>query len=162
MSCEFRRARVADFPAIQQMLELYQYELSDIWPQELDAQGCYGYDLEPHRAGSTHHAHVALHQGRPAGFALVSPAWVTGQPGYWMEQFFVLRRHRRSGLGRAFAGHVFTSHPGAWEVGEMTANIAAQSFWRGVIGDVCGGAYTERVLTDGRWQGVVQCFHAIK
>lgn len=158
MSHEYRRAQAGDFAAIQQMLELYQYELSDIWPQELDAQGRYGYDLEPHRAGITHHAHVALHEGRPAGFALVSPAWVTGQAGHWMEQFFVLRRHRRSGLGRAFAAHVFMSHPGAWEVGEMTANVAAQSFWRDVIGAFCAGNYTERVLTEGRWLGVVQCF----
>ena len=32
MSLQFRQALARDFPALQQMLELYQYELSDIWP----------------------------------------------------------------------------------------------------------------------------------
>ena len=60
MSLQFRQALAHDFPALQQMLELYQYELSDIWPQDTDAQARYGYDLEHHRLGKYFHAHVAL------------------------------------------------------------------------------------------------------
>lgn len=30
MALEFRKAQPHDFPALEQMLELYQYELSDI------------------------------------------------------------------------------------------------------------------------------------
>jgi predicted acetyltransferase len=70
----------------------------------------------------------------------------------------VLKRYRGSGLGRALARHVFASHPGPWEVGQMPANTAAQSFWRGIIGELTGGAYTERVISEGPWQGVVQQF----
>lgn len=118
------------------MLELYQYELSDIWPQDLDAQGRYGYDLTHHRRGERFHAHVALDGERYIGFALVAPSVVTRTGGSWMEQFFVLKRHRRAGAGAALAGHVFRSHPGPWEVGQMPANEVAQAFWRRVIGDV--------------------------
>ncbi|MBI5720368.1 MAG: hypothetical protein HZC37_22050 [Burkholderiales bacterium] len=49
MTPECRKAQLEDFPALEQMLELYQYELSDIWPQPLSAQGRYGYDLAPHK-----------------------------------------------------------------------------------------------------------------
>jgi len=157
-SLECRKAQPHDFPALAQMLELYQYELSDIWPQPLDAQGRYGYDLTRHRAGERFHAHVALRDGEYAGFALVAPAVVMLATGAWMEQFFILKRHRRSGAGRVLARHVFESHPGPWEVGQMPANLAAQAFWRRVIAEVTAGRFTEVQVTEGWWQGVLQHF----
>src|SRR5690349_133341 len=78
-----RIAKPEDFPALEQMLELYQYELSDIWDQDLDTNGRYGYDLSRHREGHRFHAHVALENGRYVGFALVAPAAVTRTEGSW-------------------------------------------------------------------------------
>lgn len=155
-----RQAEAEDFPALQQLLELYQYELSDIWHQDLDAQARYGYDLSRHRQAERFFAHVALEGGRYVGFALVAPAAVTRSEGWWMEQFFVLKQHRRSGAGRRLAQHVFLSHPGPWEVGQMPANAAAQAFWRSVIGAVTAGQFTEVQETEGWWQGVVQRFES--
>ena len=40
----------------------------------------------------------------------------------------------------------------------MTANHAAQAFWRRTIAACTGGRFTEEVLASGWWQGVVQCF----
>jgi predicted acetyltransferase len=159
MVLELRKSRPHDFPALQQMLELYQYELSDIWPQEADREAKYGYDLDRHKQGERFHAHVAMEGLQYAGFALVAPAVVTRKEGHWMEQFFVLKRFRRSGAGYALAKHVLFSHPGAWEVGQMPANLAAQAFWRRVIGNVTSGSYDEVQVTQGWWQGVVQQFH---
>ena len=159
MPLECRKAQPEDFSALEQMLELYQYELSDIWHQSLDAKGRYGYDLTRHKEGARFHAHVALRGGQYAGFALVAPAAVTRTDGSWMEQFFILKQHRRSGAGGELARHVFNSHPGPWEVGEMPANRVAQSFWRKVIAEVTAGSFTEVQVTEGWWQGVVQRFH---
>jgi predicted acetyltransferase len=158
MSLQFRQALAHDFPALQQMLELYQYELSDIWPQDTDAQARYGYDLERHRLGKYFHAHVALAGSQYAGFALVSPARVTRSQGCWMEQFFVLKRFRRQGVGFALARYVLDHHPGEWEVGQMTANTAAQAFWRQTISALFAGAFVEIEVKEGAWQGVVQQF----
>jgi predicted acetyltransferase len=47
---------------------------------------------------------------------------------------------------------------GRWQVGQMTANQAAQAFWRRTIAACTGGRFTEEVLASGWWQGVVQCF----
>lgn len=61
-----RRAGAADVEALQQLLELYQYEPSDLWPQDLDEQG------------------------RHAGCALVASAVVTRREGWWqgpVQQF---------------------------------------------------------------------------
>jgi predicted acetyltransferase len=75
-----------------------------------------------------------------------------------MEQFFVLKRHRRSGVGLQLARHVFLSHPGLWEVGQMPSNAAARTFWRSVIGTVTRGQFDEVQVTEGWWQGSVQQF----
>jgi predicted acetyltransferase len=158
MVLELRKAQPHDFPALQQMLELYQYELSEIWPQDTDSEAKYGYDLKPHERGERFHAHVALERSQYMGFALVAPAAVTHSEGNWMEQFFILRRFRRTGAGYALAKHVFSSHPGAWEVGQMPSNIVAQAFWRRVIAQVTSGKFVELQVTEGRWQGVVQQF----
>ena len=76
-----------------------------------------------------------------------------------MEQFFVLKRYRRVGTGSALALHALRSHPGPWEVGQVPANVAAQAFWRGVVGAQTGGDYVEVQVTEGWWQGVVQQFN---
>jgi len=159
MALELRKARPEDFPAVQQMLELYQYELSDIWPQDADTEAKYGYNLERHRQGERFHAHVALEGSQYAGFALVAPAVVTRKEGKWMEQFFVLRQYRLAGTGRSLALHTLQSHPGPWEVGQMTANTAAQAFWRTIVGAQTRGDYVEVHVTEGWWQGLVQQFH---
>ena len=159
MALQIRKAMSHDFPGLQQMLELYQYELSDIWPQDTNAAVQYGYNLERHRQGERFHAYVALDGSQYVGFALVAPAMVTLKAGHWMEQFFILKRFRRSGAGCALATHVFRSHPGEWEVGQMPSNVTAQAFWRSVIGKATSGAYVEVRVTEGWWQGIVQQFH---
>ena len=63
-------AAADDFAAVGRMLELY-YELSDIWDQDLDARGEYGYNLDEHVLAERFFAHVALINGSYAGFALV-------------------------------------------------------------------------------------------
>ncbi len=159
MALHFRKAQPHDFAALQQMLELYQYELSDIWPQDADTEAKYGYELQRHRQAEHFFAHVALQEAQYAGFALVAPAAVTRKEGYWMEQFFLLKRYRGTGAGSALAQHVLSSHPGPWEVGQMPANHAAQAFWRKAIAQFTSGAYVEVEVTEGRWKGVVQQFN---
>lgn len=158
MTVQCRKAEPDDFPALEQMLEFYQYELSDIWSQELDSHGRYGYDLSRHKQDERFHAHIAMEGNQTIGFALVAPAIVTRREGSWMEQFFIHKRNRRSGAGTVLARHVFCSHPGLWEVGQMTANLGAQGFWRKVIADVTCGDFLELQVTEGWWLGVVQQF----
>jgi len=158
MALQFRKAQAHDFAALQQMLELYQYDLSDIWPQDADSEARYGYDLQRYREDERFHAHLALEGSQYVGFALVAPALVTRQDGNWMEQFFILKRYRGTGAGAALAQHVLSSHPGPWEVGQVPANRGAQAFWRKVIARITAGAYVELEVTDGWWLGVVQQF----
>jgi hypothetical protein len=86
-----------DFAALEQLLELYQYDLSDIWPQDIDVSARYGFDLTRHRRAERSRAYIARSGAQYVGLALVAPAIVTRTEGSWMEQFFILKRYRRTG-----------------------------------------------------------------
>jgi len=153
-----RSALAEDRLPLHRMLELYQYELSDIWDQDLDAHGEYGYSLDRYFQSPECKAFVAVVAGKYAGFALVDRSVKVGSSGNWMDQFFVLKKYRRCGLGTALAYAVFGALPGHWEVGQMPANLSAQVFWRRTISQYTRGAFAEHVVTEGWWQGVVQSF----
>jgi predicted acetyltransferase len=153
-----RKALLEDKLPVYRMLELYQYELSDIWDQDLDPHGEYGYELDRFWRAEGCLALVATVAGRYAGFALVDRSVKVAQSGNWMDQFFVLKKYRGQGLGKKLAYHAFDARPGYWEVGQMTANAPAQAFWRRIIGEYTGGTYAEHTIGSGWWQGVVQAF----
>jgi len=153
-----RPALPEDRLPVFRMLELYQYELSDIWDQDLDSHGEYGYALDHYWHQEGCHPFVATVAGKYAGFALVNRATRLGNDGYWMDQFFILKKYRRSGLGQMLARSAFMALSGQWEVGQMPSNIAAQAFWRKVIGAYTGNRFQEQELRTGPWQGVIQVF----
>jgi predicted acetyltransferase len=157
---EIRPARADERLPLARMLELYQHDLSDLWDQDLDSHGEYGYELDRFWRDRQHcHAFVALVEGRYAGFALVNDSPRLGPPpGHWMEQFFVMKKYRRSGVGRALAGHVLGALPGPWEIGQMRANLQAQAFWRRVIAAHSQGGFTEQALRSPQWDGIIQRF----
>lgn len=142
------------------MLELYQHDLSDIWDQDLDVHGEYGYALDRYWDTEGYHAFVATLRGKYAGFALVNQSVRVGVEGCWMDQFFVLKKYRSHGVGDLLARTVFAALPGRWEVGQLPANLAGQAFWRKVINRYAGGAFKEYELRSGQWQGVVQVFES--
>lgn len=155
---EIRRAGLADKLPLLRMLELYQYELSDIWDQDLDCHGEYGYALDRYWRDPSCQPFVALMHGHYAGFALADAGSRIAKGRHWMDQFFVLKKYRRHGVGKALALHVFASLPGYWEVGQMRGNSRAQSFWRSTIADYTQGNFQEHTLSTGPWQGSIQCF----
>jgi predicted acetyltransferase len=140
------------------MLELYQHDLSDIWDQDLDSHGEYGYALDRFWQDADCHPYVFAIHGQYAGFALVDKETKVSGGDFWMDQFFVLKKYRRQGVARKAATAVFENHPGAWQVGQMPANLPAQAFWRSVIKEYTLGRFTEHQVTMGWWQGLVQCF----
>ncbi|CAN5904793.1 GNAT family N-acetyltransferase [soil metagenome] len=157
---QVRRADSSDRLPIYRMLELYQHDLSDIWDQDLDAHGEYGYALDRFWHDPDCHAFVATVDGRYAGVALVDGQVKLGQAGFWMSQFFVLKKYRRRGVGDTLATTLFDRLPGRWEVGQMPDNLPAQAFWRRVIGAYTSQGFDERAIVTGEWVGIIQSFRS--
>jgi predicted acetyltransferase len=138
------RATARDEGVLAQLLELYAHDLSDVFQMEVDDSGRYGYERlksyfsEP----DTRHAFLVRDQGHYAGFALAtrgSPASEDAEV-YDVAEFFILRRHRRSGLGRRVAFRLFDALPGRWFVRVSSDNAAALAFWSRVIEEYARGA----------------------
>jgi predicted acetyltransferase len=155
-------ATPADRPVVERLLQLYEYDVSAFMDQELDDDGLYRVmDLDAlWRPG--YHVFLVRVNGRLAGFAFVTrgPALLGPGKTTLVDEFFVLRKHRRRGVGERVARTVFDAFPGPWEAGTSHRNPVATAFWRRVIARHTGGAYREAALDDARWRGPVWAFTA--
>lgn len=152
----------ADAPLVERLLQLYEYDYSEYatHPVDVDARGLFPtVDLEA-LWRPEHHVFLIDVDGATAGFAFVTrhESYVGEGETWEFAEFFVLRRYRRRGVGERAARLALERFPGRWEVSELRVNVAAQAFWRRVIGRYTGGDYREVELDDGRWRGPVQAF----
>jgi predicted acetyltransferase len=137
-----------DAPLLANLLELYVHDLSEAFPCiELGADGRFGYDKLPLYWSEPERRFPFLirYDTRVAGFVLVtrgSPA--SDDPDVFdVAEFFVIRRHRRCGVGRRAAFLVWDRLPGRWTVRVSEGNTSALPFWAGVIAEYSRGAATE-------------------
>jgi predicted acetyltransferase len=130
------------------LLELYVHDLSEVFPLiELGADGRFGYDKLPlyWSEPECRFPFLIRYGTGVAGFVLAtrgSPA--SDDPDVFdLAEFFVIRRHRRSGVGRRAAFLVWDRLPGRWIVRVSEGNTSALPFWAGVIAEYTNGAATE-------------------
>jgi predicted acetyltransferase len=132
---------------LRNLLQLYQYDFSEIEDTQIGPDGRF-HQLD---AVEYQHAYLITANGKLAGFALVSrqQSSVGPESAWWsMREFFIMRAHRRTGIGRTAARLVIDRHPGAWEVTETPNNLSATEFWRTVL-----RAYgcQETTVDDPKW-----------
>jgi predicted acetyltransferase len=136
----------ADSVLLSNLLELYMHDLSAVFPIQLGPDGRFGYARLPLYWSEPEKRYPFLIKcgGSVAGFALVtrgSP--VTDDPtDLDVAEFFVLRRYRRSGVGREAARALWDTIPGRWVVRVAEVNRGALPFWSEVIQAYSGGAST--------------------
>jgi predicted acetyltransferase len=123
-------------PVLENLLELYIHDFSEIVPVDVGEDGRFGYaDLSRYGREPGHHAFLARLDGKLAGFALVKR--LPNQPdagNFWdMTEFFVLRRYRRSGAGTELAKAIWKLCPGAWTVRVRAENRNGLGFWESAI-----------------------------
>jgi predicted acetyltransferase len=153
-----RIAEWSDRPVLARMLELYQYDMSKVWPQDLNLHGEYGFAVDRYLRNPLLRAYLFLVGDKYAGFGLVDPDVSLPGSQFWMGQFFVMKRYRRMGVASAGARRIFDLHRGKWEVGQMPLNFPAQAFWRQLIREYTNGNCVEHELHDERWDSFLQCF----
>ena len=75
-----------------------------------------------------------------------------------MSEFFILRKYRQQGIGRQVAFYIFDLYCGSWEIYQAYTNLIAKKFWKSVIETYTAGNYTETVMEDNGWAGIMRCF----
>ena len=142
-----RRATQADAVLLSNLLELCVHDLSDVFSIDIGADGRFGYANLPlyWTDPETRFAFLIRAGAHTAGFALVtrgSP--VSDNPeDLDLAEFFVLRRHRRSGVGKRAAGLLWALIPGRWIVRVSESNRPAIPFWESAIRAYTHGEFSE-------------------
>jgi predicted acetyltransferase len=150
---------------IEALFQLYVHDFSEFWAGmdrgELqddgrfpDYPGLGRYWNEPQRS-----AWLIRVDGHLAGFALLSASSHSGAPAdHDIAEFFVVRKHRRGGVGLAAARQLIARRPGRWEIAVVRANVGAQAFWRRVALELAAGEVEEQWMQDHRWNGQILRF----
>lgn len=147
-----------DKEVLANLMQLYLYDSSEYNDGEIEANG----RLDPGRYFDAYWTEPERHpfflriDGRPVGFALVREF----EPGkHSIAEFFVARKHRRSGVGKSAAFMLFDRFQGEWHVAQEEGNLPAQRFWRSIIAEYSGGRY-EQTTHPSQPKGPKQIFRS--
>jgi len=148
------------------LFQFYTYDFTEQWAGEargeLQEDGLFpaypyldAYWSEPRREPFLIRA-----DGHLAGFVLINDHSHSGMPlDFAVAEFFVVRKHRRGGVGRAAALAAIRPRPGQWELAVARKNAGALAFWRGVAAEASAdGAFDEIRQQDDRWNGQILRF----
>lgn len=141
MMVELIPATGEQIPALRRLMQLYLYDIASLDQWDIGEDGFYGNPerIESFWVDGNYDKFLIKVDGILAGFALNSRT--TGDGGeliHVISEFFILRRYRRTGVGRTAATRLFGNFHGTWELSVMATNTPAQEFWAKVIGDLSG------------------------
>jgi predicted acetyltransferase len=155
------RAALADRPVLRHLSEFYMYDMSEYDPDiEINLHGTFDYTVDRYWQDTNRVPFLIYVDERPSGFVLVKRgAQLAGDPEMMdMSEFFIMRRHRRRGIGRYVAEQIFDLFPARWEVRQFAENNIALLFWRSVIEHYTGGSFEEHFVNNNLWNGTVHYF----
>ncbi len=108
-----RLAGPQDRPVIENLIQLYLYDMADVFAFPVGPDGRFAYDFLDR---FWQRPYLISWRGELAGFVLVidgSP--ITGaQDRQFVAEFFLLRTYRGKGVGRAAFRDVLAANPGAF------------------------------------------------
>ena len=140
-------ATLRDAAVLSNLLELYSHDLSDVFALEPGVDGRFGYEKLPlYWSEPESRLPFLIRAGtRLAGFALVT----RGSPASGdrndcdIAEFFVLRRHRRHGVGRRAAILLWNRLAARWTVRVSEGNQEGLRFWVNAIAEYTSGTAIE-------------------
>lgn len=159
MKVTVQKVDIAEKHILRNLLELYRYDFSEFYHDDVNEEGLYGYQyLDLYWTEAERHPFIIRVDGKLAGFALIREIANQEWTYYWMTEFFVLRKYRRKGVGKIAAFTIFNMFPGKWQIGQIEQNIPAQKFWRKVISEYTNGNFKEEQRKG--WNGPIQKFQS--
>ncbi|MDZ4373239.1 MAG: GNAT family N-acetyltransferase [Phenylobacterium sp.] len=165
MTITLERAGPERRGTLEALFQLYTHDFSETWAGT--ARGELGEDgrfpdypyLDRYWTEPGREPYLIRAGGHLAGFVLINGYGHSGQPvDFSVAEFFVARKHRRSGVGRRAARAVMAGRPGLWELAVARRNLGAQVFWRGVAAELSAGRVDELDVCDDRWDGYILRF----
>ena len=156
-----------NLPVLQNLMQLYLYDFSVYLDDEdgrMDQNGLYdpGFSLKRYVAGTDSWGNLARQDDQFVGFVLLSSRVRNKEIGRSVDEFFVLRKFRRQGVGRTLAFAAFDTFAGYWEIGQIEQNRPAQDFWRTIIKEYTNGHFQEEQFDEYGQMVVMQNFDSAR
>jgi len=151
---------------LEALFQLYTHDFSDFWAGtdrgELGEDGRFAAypELDAYWTEVGREPFLIRVGGHIGGFVLINRHSHSGRPlDHAIAEFFVVRKHRRGGIGRAAALAAIRPRPGQWELAVARRNAAAQTFWRGVAAELAvPGTLEANDQDDDLWNGLIVRF----
>ena len=145
MNVTLTLATIDEKPILQNLLSLYIHDLSaysdDLHPNE---EGRFDYDgLDLYWEEASLFPFLVRVEDRIAGFLLLNrPPYAPRDVQYLINEVFILKSYRGTGVGKEVVRHVFDRYPGRYLVLELERNTPAIAFWQRTLQGL-GIAYDE-------------------
>jgi len=149
-------------PIFQNLFQLYIHDFSEYWagtPRgDVQPDGRFApYSMDEYWTNGSCAASLIYCDAALAGFVLVNNhSHTAAAVDHNMAEFFVVRKYRSCGVGRAAAEQTFAARPGLWEVAVSRKNVPALSFWRRVVGSLATISELHEIDSNNElWNGLV-------
>lgn len=139
---------------MQNLMQFYIYDFSEYVRYDVEDNGLFAPypDLNSYWEEDNKFPYIIKKNDKYLGFVLVKFVSSKDQNYFSMAEFFILRKYRHEGIGKAIAIKVFNLHRGQWEVFQKDSNKPAQVFWNKVISEYTQGQFKERLENGKRIQ----------
>jgi len=114
--------------------------------------------LDSYWQDSSSYPYFIMFNGTVVGFVLVNDFTLVEKGARSISEFYIKKEFRNKGVGKLAAIKTFDLFPGKWEIRELIDNIAAQNFWRKVIGKYTNGNFKEITFDKKDYHRLVQIF----
>lgn len=141
--------------AIRNLMQFYIYDFSEYVMCDVEEDGLFAAypNLDDYWKEKNHKfPYIIKKDGKYVGFVLVRFIESDERDYFSIAEFFILKKYRREGIGKAVAGRIFDLHKGQWEVFQKETNKPAQLFWNKIIDEYTAGHFKERFENGKRIQ----------
>ena len=155
LSFDLIRATTKDIHILNCLWPFYVYDLTrycghlNDWvsPTDLSFKK---YDLSPFFRSNFSPVYLIQIKEEYAGFVIITKISAMPEVDWYMQEFFIISKFQRHGLGEKVAMSIFKQLAGKWAVGVLLDNSPALAFWRKVIKEYTQDNYIEEIKTSAQ------------
>ena len=132
-----------------QLMNLYDYDFTEFTDNDISENGYFYYThyyADKLWTDNIRHPFFILVDEKLAGFVIVKDGgyqYLDDKNAHNIDEFFVMKKYRRNGVGTVAAKTAFDMFRGTWEVCQMQNNLPARKFWKSVISEYTKNDYQE-------------------
>lgn len=137
MNIKLKKINKDDKSILENMFQLYMYDITRFLDIDINKHGLYQYDfIDCYWINKNYYPYFIYLDNKICGFVLIDNDFLILEgkdKQYNLSEFFILNKYRRKGIGKVVANKLFDMYKGEWEIRPIPRSPEAYSFWDTVI-----------------------------